>query len=94
MSKRSDLLKSIIKSNVDELTEDAVLNTFLKSRGLNPLHVSKDQKVAHSKMGEFLKWKRNHMFSRPVSEAVDKKDTVTFDIPLLIRVLELTREDI
>jgi hypothetical protein len=94
MSKRSDLVKSIIKSNVDELTEDAVLNTFLKSRGLNPLHVSKDQKVAHSKMGEFLKWKRNHLFSRPVSEAVDKKDTVTFDIPLLIRVLELTREDI
>jgi len=94
MSKRSDLVKSIIKSNVDELTEDAVLNTFLKSRGLNPLHVSKDQKVAHSKMGEFLKWKRDHMFSRPVTEAVDKKDTVTFDIPLLIRVLELTREDI
>lgn len=93
MSKRSDLLKSIIKDPSD-ITEDATLNTFLKSRGLNPLHVSKDQKVAHSKMGEFLKWKRNHMFSRPVSEAVDKKDTVTFDIPLLIRVLELTREDI
>jgi hypothetical protein len=27
-------------------------------------------------------------------EGVDKKDTVTFDIPLLIRVLELAREDI
>ena len=67
MSKRSDLLKSIIKDPSD-ITEDATLNTFLKSRGLNPLHVSKDQKVAHSKMGEFLKWKRNHMFSRPVSE--------------------------
>jgi hypothetical protein len=111
MSKKSDLLKSVIKQNASEkptfgtnprdpwstkanITEDAVLNTFLKSRGLNPIHVSKDQKVAHSKMGEFLKWKRDHMFSRPVSEATDKKDTVTFDIPLLIRVLELTREDI
>jgi hypothetical protein len=111
MSKRSDLVKSIVKKPIGEkptfgtdprdpwsakynVNEDAVLNTFLKSRGLNPLHVSKDQKVAHSKMGEFLKWKRDHAFSRPVSEAVDKKDTVTFDIPLLIRVLELTREDI
>jgi hypothetical protein len=111
MSKRSDLVKSIVKKPIGEkptfgtdprdpwsakynVNEDAVLNTFLKSRGLNPLHVSKDQKVAHSKMGEFLKWKRDHAFSRPVSEAVDKKDTITFDIPLLIRVLELTREDI
>ena len=29
-----------------------------------------------------------------VAEDVDKKDTVTFDIPLLIRVLELAREDV
>ena len=106
MSKRSDLLKSVIKKNAAEkatfgtdprdpwstkagITEDAVLNKFLKSRGINPLYVSKDQKVAHSKMGEFKKWKQDHMF-----EATDRKDTVTFDIPLLIRVLELTREDI
>jgi len=72
MSKRSDLVKSIIKSNVDELTEDAVLNTFLKSRGLNPLHVSKDQKVAHSKMGEFLKWKRDHMYENHIAIAMGK----------------------
>lgn len=102
------------------VNEDAVLNTFLKSRGLNPATVTKDQKVAHSKMGEFLKWKRDHMFEQTiepsptmkrlkelqkskrhqtpivkgVDEDVNKKDTVTFDIPLLIRVLELAREDI
>ena len=110
MSKRSDLLKSVIKKNAApkatfgtdprdpwstkaNISEDVILNTFLKSRGLNPLHVSKDQKVAHSKMGEFLKWKRNHMFDRQVSEETDKKDMVCFDIPLLIRVLEFTRED-
>ena len=40
-------------------------------------------------MGQFLKWKRDHL-----GEAVDKKDTVTFDIPLLIRVLEFAREDL
>lgn len=71
------------------IAEDAVLDQYLTSRGINPKHVSKDQKVAHSKMGQFLKWKRDHM-----SEAVDRKDTITFDIPLLIRVLEFTREDL
>jgi hypothetical protein len=30
----------------------------------------------------------------PVKEETDKKDTVTFDIPLLIRTLERAREDI
>jgi hypothetical protein len=105
MSKRSDLLKSVIKQNASEkptfgtnprdpwstkanISEDAVLNKFLKSRGLNPITVTKDQKVAHSKMGEFLKWKRDHMF-----EETDEKDMVCFDIPLLIRVLEFTREE-
>jgi hypothetical protein len=57
MSKRADLVKSIIKK--PGITEDAVLNTFLKSRGLNPQHVTKDQKVSHSKKGEFIKWKKN-----------------------------------
>ena len=33
-------------------------------------------------------------FKQFVVEEADKKDTVTFDIPLLIRVLELAREDI
>ena len=71
------------------IAEDAALDQYLTSRGINPKHVTKDQKVAHSKMGQFLKWKRDHM-----SEAVDRKDTITFDIPLLIRVLEFTREDL
>ncbi len=31
---------------------------------------------------------------KPVKEAVDAKDTVTMDIPLLIRVLEFIREDV
>lgn len=71
------------------IAEDAALDQYLTSRGINPKHVTKNQKVAHSKMGQFIKWKRDHM-----SEAVDRKDTITFDIPLLIRVLEFTREDL
>lgn len=33
-------------------------------------------------------------FKSHLKEQVDRKDTVTFDIPLLIRVLELVREDV
>ena len=72
------------------LAEDAALKQYLTSRGINPKYVTKNQMVAHSKMGQFLKWKRDHA----MAEAVDKKDTITFDIPLLIRVLEFTREDL
>jgi hypothetical protein len=92
MSKKSDLLKSIVKG---QFAESPTLDRFLKSRGLNPKTVTKDQKVAHSKMGQFKKWQRDHATDlTTVNEGTDKKDTVTFDIPLLIRVLELTREDI
>ena len=92
MSKKSDLLKSIIKG---QITESPALDRFLKSRGLNPKTVTKDQKVAHSKLGQFKKWQRDHATDLTrMGEEVDKKDVVTFDIPLLIRVLELAREDI
>ena len=57
MSNKSDLLKSIIKGQV---TESPALDRFLKSRGLNPKTVTKDQKVSHSKMGQFKKWQRDH----------------------------------
>ena len=104
------LIKSIVKKGLAEkpsfgtnpwdpwstkanIAEDAALNTYLNSIGINPKHVTKDQKVAHSKMGQFLKWKRDHMMESLI-EAIDKMDVVTFDIPLLIRVLEFTREDL
>lgn len=83
---RANLLKNIVKGSI---TEDKMLDKYLMSRGINPLHVTKDTKVSHSKSGDFIKWKADH-----VNESVDKKDTVILDIPLLIRVLELAREDI
>jgi hypothetical protein len=135
------------KANINETN---FLNAFLRRRGLNPKHVSMQQKVAHSKTGAFQRWVQQHMhggklptFNDPMREQVgstgdihhvgssvsshvssptrirqkqlkksynkhniitpahggihettDKKDTVTFDIPLLIRMLELAREDI
>ena len=74
------------------IAEDAALNTYLKSRGINPEFATKDQKVSHSKTGQFIKWKRDHMIES-ITEAIDKMDVVMFDIPLLIRMLEYARED-
>ena len=90
---RAQLLKSIIKAS-SEISEDAVLNKYLLSRGINPKYATKDQKVAHSKTNAFITWKNARMMEDKLEETVDKKDTVTLDIPLLIRVLELAREDI
>jgi hypothetical protein len=80
--------------SVESLDEDALLDKFLMSRGINPKYVTKDMKISHSKSGEFIKWKRDHMFEELQTEETDKKDIVCFDIPLLIRVLEYTREDV
>lgn len=76
------------------MSEDAALDKYLLSRGINPQFATKDQKVAHSKTTNFINWKKNRMMEETLDEKVDKKDTVTLDIPLLIRVLELAREDI
>ena len=105
---KAQTIKSIVKGTADKPTfgtnprdpwsakaniaEDAALNTYLKSRGINPEFATKDQKVAHSKTGQFIKWKRDHMLESLV-EAIDKMDVVMFDIPLLIRMLEYARED-
>lgn len=90
------------KANIAEFagTPPGMLAKYLKSRGINPKFASKEQKIAHSKTGQFQKWQRDHQDRASLTgttfkvESVDKKDTVTFDIPLLIRVLELAREDI
>lgn len=82
------------KANINE---DAILDKYLLSRGINPQFATKDQKVAHSKTGQYLKWRRDRAnqvgeeFS--LDEAVDKRDTITMNIPLLIRMLEYARED-
>ena len=80
--------------SVETLDEDALLDKFLSSRGINPKYATKDMKISHAKSGEFTKWKRDHMFEEIQTEEVDKEDTLTFDIPLMIRMLELAREDV
>jgi hypothetical protein len=68
------------------------LNQYLSSRGINPNFVSTATKIAHSKSSQFLKWQKDHMRNLRIEET-DKKDMICMDIPLLIRVLEFTRED-
>ena len=77
----------------ESLVEDAMLDKYLSSRGINPKYVTKNMKVSHAKSSEFVKWKHDHMVEEIVTEETDKKDMICMDIPLLIRVLEFTREE-
>ena len=85
-----------------------LLMSFIKSKGLNPLTMDGNQKKAYARSSEFKIFKMRHVKEtsgmgergddwneekKQVKEAVDEKDTVTMDIPLLIRVLEYARED-
>lgn len=65
-------LKSIIKSNI---TETAMLDKYLMSRGIQPKFATKDMKVAHSKSNQFKKWLKDHAYLakeevQPVEEGV------------------------
>jgi hypothetical protein len=85
-----------------------LLMSFIKSKGLNPLSMDGNQKKAYARSSEFKIFKMRHVKEtsgmgergddwneekKPVKEEADAKDTVTMDIPLLIRVLEYARED-
>jgi hypothetical protein len=101
---KAEILKSVVKKVAPKATygtdptnpwsmkaninEDRYLDKFLSTRGINPKFVNRNIKVAHSKSNEYLNWRRSH-----VTEETDQKDMVCFDIPLLIRVLEFTREE-
>lgn len=58
-------LKNFVREKVSEstLTEDTekeILAKFLLSRGINPEHVTKDVRIAHSKSNDFIQYKNNH----------------------------------
>lgn len=85
------------KAGIAEASEQQLLNQFLKSRGINPNFVSTDTKISHSKSGQFLQWKQNHEHNfreENILEATDDADVISVDIPLMIRILELAREDV
>jgi hypothetical protein len=79
---------------LEHLDEDALLDKFLSSRGINPKFVTRDIKISYAKSGEFTKWKRDHMFEEIQLSETDQADVICVDIPLMIRLLELAREDV
>ena len=105
-----DALKKGIKTEEEiNEAGTGLLMTFIRAKGLDPLTMHGNQKASYSRSSEFRIFKRKHrpvketsgMGERgddwneeTVKEEIDKKDTVVLDIPLLIRVLELAREDI
>ena len=89
--------RKMSEETITEASESELLAKYLNSRGINVKYATRDMKIAHSKSGEFMKWKRDHQHlelgEEVVTEETDKKDMICMDIPLLIRVLEFTRED-
>jgi hypothetical protein len=86
-----------------------LLMSFIKAKGLNPLSMDGNQKKSYSRSSEFRLFKNRHVKEisgmgergddwneekKSVKEEADVKDTVSMDIPLLIRVLEFIREDV
>lgn len=79
-----------VKANLSE----SMLDQYLLSRGINPKFVSTQTKISHAKSSSFLKWKQNHQFESIELTEADKADIISLDIPLMIRMLELAREDV
>jgi hypothetical protein len=58
------------------ITETALLNRYLKSRGINPEFATKDMKVAHSKTNAFKTWLQAHV-NDSLREGMTMKHTPT-----------------
>ena len=85
--------RKMAEETITEASESELLVKYLNSRGINAKYATRDMKIAHSKSGEFMKWKRDHQHLE-LAEETDTVDTITVDIPLMIRLLELAREDV
>jgi len=79
------------KSNIAE-GRKSILSQYILSLGIDPSALSNDTLISYAKSNEFEKWNRDRKLA---TESVnDVRDTVTVNIPLLIRLLELAREDV
>jgi hypothetical protein len=108
ISHMNDQLKTEEVEELDE-AGTGLLMSFIKAKGLNPLSMDGNQKKSYSRSSEFRLFKNRHVKEisgmgergddwneekKSVKEEADVKDTVSMDIPLLIRVLEFIREDV
>ena len=53
------------------------LQKYLKSKGLDPRYVSRNQMISHSKTGDFSKWKKDHYDKARLSHGL--MDSVEFE---------------
>ena len=71
----------------------ATLGRYLKAKGWNPQFINKDQKDAHAKTGEFLKWKRDHSIEEDMTTGISQPETRSkvADSPTLKRKKQLDK---
>ena len=58
------------------ITETALLDRYLKSRGINPQFATKDVKVAHSKTNAYKMWATQHV-NDSMKESISSQHTPT-----------------
>ena len=92
MTKLAQTLKNVVKKPADKATfgtnpsdpwsakaglSEGSLEQYLKSKGINPEYVSKDQKIAYAKSMTFLKWKSEHQFEQVIPETMTLEPSLT-----------------
>ena len=64
--------RKMSEETITEASESELLAKYLNSRGINAKYATRDMKIAHSKSGEFLKWKRDHQHLELDEETVNE----------------------
>jgi hypothetical protein len=85
--------KANIKENITSRRSD-LLKQFYKAMGYNITYVSKNQRVAKAKTGDFIKWKRQHgIYEEDLTTQIDHPEirSKVKDSPTLKRKHELDR---
>jgi len=67
--------------HIDETWQkDPALSKYLKSKGMDPRYVTRDQMISHAKTGDFEKWKNNHYDKARLTHGIEsytRKSTAT-----------------
>jgi hypothetical protein len=56
------------------------LQKYLKSKGLDPRYVSRNQMISHSKTGDFSKWKRDHYDKARMTHGMESVELEDLDV--------------
>ena len=83
------------KANISEFAGNpaGLLGKYLKSKGINPKFATKDQKIAHSKTGQFLKWQKDHADRASETGTTIHSEQTVEPSPTLKRAKELEKSE-